>query len=290
MKIWVKRSYKALMQELSEQLAQAAEVIRSQWTGAPRVGIILGTGLGSIAGQIQTEAKIDYSSIPHFPRSTAIGHAGQLVCGRLQGLPVAAMEGRFHAYEGYSHRQITFPVRVMKALGAELLIVSNACGGLNPQFRLGDIMVIEDHINLMLGNPLIGVNEDALGPRFPDMSRPYNPELIDLSLEIARRENFAAHKGVYAAVTGPNLETRAEYRFLRAIGSDAVGMSTVPEVLAAVHGGMRVLGLSVITDMCLPDALKPAKIEEILKVAAGAEPKLRAIVLGILAHEAKNAK
>jgi purine-nucleoside phosphorylase len=278
------------MQELSEQLAQAAEVIRSQWTDAPRVGIILGTGLGSIAGQIQTEAKIDYSSIPHFPRSTAIGHAGQLVCGRLQGLPVAAMEGRFHAYEGYSHRQITFPVRVMKALGAELLIVSNACGGLNPQYRLGDIMVIEDHINLMLGNPLIGVNEDALGPRFPDMSRPYNPELIELSLEIARRENFAAHKGIYAAVTGPNLETRAEYRFLRAIGSDAVGMSTVPEVLAAVHGGMRVLGLSVITDMCLPDALKPASIEDILKIAAGAEPKLRAIVLGILAHEAKNAK
>lgn len=250
-----------------------------------RAGIILGTGLGSIAGHIQTEAKIDYSSIPHFPRSTAIGHAGQLVCGRLQGLPVVAMEGRFHAYEGYSHRQIAFPVRAMRALGAELLIVSNACGGLNPQYRLGDIMVIEDHINLMLGNPLIGANEDALGPRFPDMCRPYNAELIDLALEIARRENFAAHKGVYAAVTGPNLETRAEYR-LRTIGADAVGMLTVPEVLVAVHGGMRVLGLSVITDMCLPDALKPAQIEDILQVAAGAEPKLRAIVLGILAREA----
>ena len=275
------------MQELTQQIAQAIEVIRSQWTGKPRAGIILGTGLGSIAGQIQTEAKIDYSSIPHFPRSTTIGHAGQLVCGLLSGLPVVAMEGRFHAYEGYSHRQITFPVRVMKALGAELLIVSNACGGLNPQYRLGDIMVIEDHINLMLGNPLIGVNDDSLGPRFPDMSRPYDPELIDLALEIARRENFAAHKGVYAAVTGPNLETRAEYRFLRTIGTDVVGMSTVPEVLVAVHGGMRVLGLSVVTDMCLPDALKPASIEEILKIAASAEPKLRSIVLGILANEAK---
>ena len=275
------------MQELIQQIAQAAEVIRSQWTGKPRVGIILGTGLGSIAGQIETEATIDYSSIPHFPRSTAIGHAGQLVCGRLEGVPVAAMEGRFHAYEGYSHRQITFPVRVMKALGAELLIVSNACGGLNPQFRLGDIMVIEDHINLMLGNPLVGPNGDSLGPRFPDMCRPYDQELIDLALEIARRENFAAHKGVYAAVTGPNLETRAEYRFLRTIGTDAVGMSTVPEVLVAVHGGMRVLGLSVVTDMCLPDALKPARIEEIIKVAAEAEPKLRAIVLGILERIAK---
>jgi len=275
------------MQELTQQITQAAEVIRAQWSGRPRVGIILGTGLGSIAGQIHTEAKIDYFSIPHFPRSTTIGHAGQLICGSLQGVPVAAMEGRFHAYEGYSHRQITFPVRVMKALGAELLIVSNASGGMNPQFRLGDIMVIEDHINLMLGNPLIGANDDALGPRFPDMSRPYNPELIDLALEIARRENFAAHKGVYVGVTGPNLETRAEYRFLRAIGAYAVGMSTVPEVLAAIHGGMRVLGLSVITDLCLPDALKPANIEEIIKVAAAAEPKLRAMVLGILAHEAK---
>jgi purine-nucleoside phosphorylase len=173
----------------------------------------------------------------------------------------------------------------MRALGAKLLLVSNACGGLNPQFGLGDIMVIDDHINLMSGNPLIGVNADSLGPRFPDMCRPYDRTLIDRALEIARRENFAAHKGVYVAVTGPNLETRAEYRFLRTIGSDVVGMSTVPEVLVAVHAGMRVLGLSVITDLCMPDALKPAKIEEILAVAAGAEPKLRAIVLGILAAE-----
>jgi purine-nucleoside phosphorylase len=196
------------------------------------------------------------------------------------------MEGRFHFYEGYSYAQITFPVRVMRALGAELLIVSNACGGMNPQYAQGDIMVIEDHINLMNGNPLIGVNDDRLGPRFPDMCAPYDRKLIDRALSIARKENFMAHKGVYVAVTGPNLETRAEYRFLRMIGADVVGMSTVPEVLVAVHSGMRVLGLSIVTDMCLPDALKPANIQEILATAAEAEPKLRKIVLGVVAGEA----
>ena len=274
------------MHDLAAQIAQATEVIRQHWPSEPRVGIILGTGLGSVAGQIDSEAELDYRAIPHFPQSTAVGHAGQLVCGTLQGLPVVAMEGRFHAYEGYTHRQITFPVRVMKALGADLLIVSNACGGMNPKYARGDVMVIEDHINLMSGNPLIGVNDDGLGPRFPDMCAPYDPELIDRALEIARRENFAAHKGVYVAVTGPNLETRAEYRFLRTVGADVVGMSTVPEVIVAVHAGMRVLGLSVVTDMCLPDALEPADINQILATAAAAEPKLRAIVLGILAQEA----
>jgi purine-nucleoside phosphorylase len=277
------------MQELVQQIAQAVDVIRSHWSGQPRVGIILGTGLGSVAAQIAAEAQIDYAALPHFPQSTAVGHAGQMVCGRLQGVPVVAMEGRFHAYEGYSYQQIAFPVRVMKALGADLLIVSNACGGLNPQFALGEIMVIEDHLNLMPGNPLVGPNDEALGPRFPDMCRPYDPLLIERALEIARRENFTAHQGVYAAVVGPNLETRAEYRALRILGADAVGMSTVPEVLVAVHSGMRVLGLSVITDLCLPETLKPAVIEEILAVAAAAEPKLRAIVLGVLAQEAKTA-
>ena len=272
------------MHELVGQIAQAVEVIRRQWPGSPRVGIILGTGLGGLAEQIVTEATLPYEVIPHFPRSTAVGHTGQLVCGRLQGLPVVAMEGRFHAYEGYSFRQITFPVRVMKALGAELLVVSNACGGMNPQYAQGDIMVIEDHINLLSGNPLVGVNDDALGPRFPDMSAPYDRDLIGRALEIARRENFVAHKGVYVAVTGPNLETRAEYRFLRTIGADVVGMSTVPEVLVAVHAGMRVLGLSIVTDLCLPDALKPANIQEILATAATAELKLRKIVLGVLAQ------
>ena len=274
------------MKNLATEVREATEAIRQHWSGEPTVGIILGTGLGSVASQIEPEATLDYEDIPHFPRSTAVSHTGQLVCGRLNGVTVVAMEGRFHAYEGYSYQQITFPVRVMKALGAELLIVSNACGGMNPQHSQGDIMVIEDHINLMTGNPLIGVNDDDLGPRFPDMCAPYDAALIDQALEIARRENFAAHKGVYVAVTGPNLETRAEYRFLRMIGADVVGMSTVPEVLVAVHAGMRVLGLSIITDLCLPDALKPAEIEAILATAAGAEPKLRAIVMGILAHEA----
>jgi len=274
------------MLELAAQVREATDVIRRHSSGRPRVGIILGTGLGGLAQEIRTEATLDYEAIPHFPRSTAISHTGQLVCGQLQGVTVLAMEGRFHAYEGYSHRQITFPVRVIRALGADTLIVSNACGGMNPQYAKGDIVVIEDHIDLMNGNPLIGVNDDSLGPRFPDMSRPYDPDLIDRALAIARREDFVAHKGVYVAVTGPNLETRAEYRFLRTIGADVVGMSTVPEVIVAVHCGMRVLGLSLVTDVCLPDALEPANIEDILATAAGAEPNLRKIVLGILAQEA----
>jgi purine-nucleoside phosphorylase len=271
------------MQELAQQTEQAVAALRARGAGTARVGIILGTGLSSLAAEIVAEATIDYAAIPHFPRSTTPGHTGQLVCGTLAGVPVVAMEGRFHAYEGYSQRQITFPVRVMRAMGAEMLIVSNACGGMNPQHARGDIVVIEDHINLMNGNPLIGVNDDALGPRFPDMSAPYDRELIERALEIARRENFVAHKGVYVAVTGPNLETRAEYRFLRRIGADVVGMSTVPEVLVAIHAGMRVLGLSIVTDLCLPDALRPAALEEILAVAATAEPKLRKIVLGVVA-------
>jgi len=271
------------MDGLTAQIADAVECIRRNWSTPASAGVILGTGLGGLAAEIATEATFPYESIPHFPRSTTVGHAGQLVCGRLNGLPVVAMEGRFHSYEGYTHRQITFPVRVMRALGAQLLVVSNACGGLNPQFALGDIMVIDDHINLMNGNPLVGVNDDRLGPRFPDMSAPYDKKLVVRALEIARAENIAAQRGVYVAVTGPNLETRAEYRFLRTIGADVVGMSTVPEVLVAVHGGMKVLGLSIITDMCLPDALRPANIDEILAVAAEAEPKLRRIVVRLLA-------
>jgi purine-nucleoside phosphorylase len=277
------------MKELAAQIQEAISAIRQRWPGMPHAGIILGTGLGSLADQIETEAVLDYEDIPHFPRSTAISHTGQLVCGKLEGVVVAAMEGRFHAYEGYSHRQITFPVRVMKALGADLLIVSNACGGMNPQHAKGDILVIEDHINLMNGNPLIGVNDDSLGPRFPDMIAPYDPRLIEAALEIARQGNFVAHKGVYLAVTGPNLETRAEYRFFRGIGADVVGMSTVPEVIVAVHAGMRVLGLSIITDQCLPDALKPVDIDDILATAGKAEPNLRKIVLGVLKREGRNA-
>jgi len=273
------------MRQLSDDIADAKRSIEARWSGKPRVGIVLGTGLSGLAQQIDDTIEIDYEQIPHFPTSTTVSHTGQLVCGQLEGVQVVAMEGRFHAYEGYTQQQVTFPVRVMRALGAELLIVSNACGGMNPQYNSGDIMVIEDHINLLNGNPLIGWNDDRLGPRFPDMSQPYDKVLIDRALEIARRENFVAHKGVYVAVTGPNLETRAEYRFLRMIGADVVGMSTVPEVIVAVHSGMRVLGLSIVTDMCLPDALKPAVLEEILAIARTAEPKLRKIVLGIVAGE-----
>ncbi|HEY8505989.1 MAG TPA: purine-nucleoside phosphorylase, partial [Gemmataceae bacterium] len=266
------------MSELYDQIQESAGAVRRRWQGSPRFGIILGTGLGALARDIETEAAIPYAELPHFPNSTAESHAGRLVCGRLAGRPVVAMEGRFHAYEGYSLRQITFPVRVMKALGCEILIVSNACGGLNPQYRQGELMLIEDHINLMGDNPLIGPNDDRLGPRFPDMSRPYDPELLELARRVALEERIVCHQGVYVAVPGPNLETRAEYRFLRAIGADVVGMSTVPEVIVAVHAGLRVLGVSVVTDMCLPDALKPVSVAEIIATANAAEPKLAALV------------
>ncbi|HZZ73482.1 MAG TPA: purine-nucleoside phosphorylase [Pirellulales bacterium] len=278
------------MLHLFDQIAEAAAAIQKRWSGTPRAGLILGTGLGDLAAEITDRTVLRYEEIPHFPRSTSISHAGQLVAGLLAGVPVLAMEGRFHAYEGYSQQQITFPVRVLKRLGAQLLIVSNACGGMNPQYAAGDIMVIEDHINLLNGNPLVGINDDRLGPRFPDMSCPYDPTLVRRALEIARRENFAAHRGVYVAVMGPNLETRAEYRFLRTIGADVVGMSTVPEVIVAVHEGLPVLGLSVVTDMCLPDALRATDVREILATAAQAGPKLRAIVLGILAAESESGR
>ena len=274
------------MLDLYEKIEEAAEMIRGRWDETPRAGIILGTGLGNVAQQVESPVTIEYGDIPNFPRSTAISHAGQLVCGRLEGVPIVAMEGRIHQYEGVALKQITLPVRVMKRLGADLLIVSQAVGGMNPYYEAGDVMIIDDHINLMGDNPLIGVNDDRLGERFPDMSAPYTPELIEAGLEIAREHNFKAHRGVTVAVTGPNLETRAEYRFLRMIGADVVGMSTVPEVITAVHSKMRVFGLSVVTDMCLPDALEPANVEEIIAVANSAESKLRALVLGILAREA----
>ena len=261
-----------------DKVTEAAAAIAGHWANRPAVGIILGSGLGGVTGAITDKVTIPYDAIPHFAKSTAHGHAGQLVCGLLEGVPVIVMEGRQHAYEGYPLAQITFPVRVLKRLGAGLLVVTNACGGLNPQFRTGDLMVIDDHINLMNDNPLIGINDERLGPRFPDMSAPYTPALVDAALEVARRENFACHRGVYVAVTGPNLETRAEYRFLRGIGADVVGMSTVPEVIVAVHSGLEVLGISVITDMCLPDHLEVATVEKILAVARGAEPKLRALI------------
>jgi purine-nucleoside phosphorylase len=273
------------MLELYGQVQEAVTAIREQWDGPAHAGIILGTGLGSVVEKIEIEASFDYDDLPNFPRSTAVSHRGRLVCGRLEGLPVMAMEGRFHMYEGYPLKQITLPVRVMRALGAQMLVVSNACGGMNPYFRCGDIMVIEDHINLMGDNPLIGINDERLGPRFPDMSEPYDLKLIDRALKIARQQDIVAHQGVFVAVSGPNLETRAEYRFLRNIGADVVGMSTVPEVIVAIHCGMRVVGFSIVTDMCLPDALEAADVARIVAVANQAEPKLRALVMGVLAGE-----
>jgi len=273
------------MLDLHDKIEDAVAEIRKQWDKTPHAGVILGTGLGSLVKEIEIEVAIDYGDIPHFPQSTAVSHAGRLVCGTLAGLPIVAMEGRMHMYEGYPLKMITLPVRVMKALGAKLLVVSNACGGMNPNYRCGDIMVIEDHINLMGDNPLIGINDDRLGPRFPDMCEPYQQALVDRALSIARAEDIVAHKGVFVAVAGPNLETRAEYRFLRTIGADVVGMSTVPEVVVAVHCGLRVVGFSIITDMCLPDALKPANVEEIIAVANEAEPRLTTLVKGVLAAE-----
>jgi purine-nucleoside phosphorylase len=276
------------MLHLIPKIAEAADFIRKGWPAKPHAGIILGTGLGNLASAIENATVIPYSEIPHFPRSTAIGHKGQLVCGTLAGLPVLAMQGRFHFYEGYPQWQITLPVRVMKALGIKLLIVSNASGGLNPNFRSGDVMIMDDHINLMGANPLTGVNDESLGPRFPDMSEPYDRQLIDRALEIARRENFVAHVGTYVAVAGPNYETRAELRFLRKIGGDAVGMSTVPEAIVAVHSGLRVLAISTITNVCKPDTPSKTTGEEVVATGAAAEHKVRKIVMGILAQEAKS--
>jgi purine-nucleoside phosphorylase len=274
------------MLHLYDQIAEASATIRKAWGRKPHAGIILGTGLGGLVDRMQIEASLDYDAIPHFLKSSVASHMGRLVCGTLEGLPVVVMQGRFHMYEGYPLSAITLPVRVFKVLGAELLIVSNAVGGLNPFYSTGDIMVIDDHINLMGANPLIGINDDRLGPRFPDMCAPYDRRLGDVAMEIARQANFPCHKGVYVAVAGPNLETRAEYRFLRNIGADAVGMSTVPEVLTAVHAGLRTIGLSIITDICLPDCLRPVDVEEIIAVANAAEPRLTTLVTGLLKYEA----
>ena len=265
-----------------EAVREATASVRARWQGAPRVGLILGTGLGALAKEIDAQATIPYPEIPYFPQSTVLGHRGQLVCGTLAGQTVMAMEGRFHVYEGYTAAQVTFPIRVMKELGCHYLIVSNAAGGLNPLHRKGDLIIIEDHINLMGVNPLVGPNDERLGTRFPDLIEPYDKGLQRMALAAALEANIVAHRGVYVAVTGPNLETRAEYRFLRGIGADVVGMSTVPEVLVAVHARLKVLGFSIVTDMCLPDALEPVSHEEIVAVAQEAEIKLRTIVRRVL--------
>src|SRR4051812_6380924 len=267
-----------------DQIQEAAAAIRAKWDKTPVAGIILGTGLGGLTAEIADKVEMPYESLPHFPRSTAPSHKGQLVCGTLGGKRVLVMEGRFHFYEGYSLQQVTFPVRVMKALGAGTLVVSNACGGMNPQWAKGDLMLIEDHINLLGDNPLIGPNDDRLGDRFPDMCNCYDRGLLKLGRAIAMEEQIVCHQGVFVAVSGPNLETRAEYRFLRLIGADVVGMSTVPEVIVAVHAKMRVLGIPVITDQCLPDALEPVSIPDIIATANEAEKSLRVLVRRVVAQ------
>jgi purine-nucleoside phosphorylase len=274
-----------LMRHLHDQINEAAGYIRDRSNRQPAVGIILGSGLGSIADEIEAKAAINYVDVPYFLQSTAVGHRGRLLCGRLAGVQVIAMQGRFHCYEGYSAERATFPVRVMNALGINLLIVSNAAGGLNPTFACGDIMVIDDHINFLNRNPLIGVNDDRLGPRFPDMSAPYDPWIASRALAVARREDIACHRGTYVAMLGPTYETRAEIRMLRYIGGDAVGMSTVPEAIVAAHASVRVLGLSAITNVCSPDKRHATTAEAVIATAEAARDKLRAIVVGIVPEE-----
>lgn len=265
-----------------KKISETKNFLNNQLQAKPQIGIILGTGLGGLVAEMDSIQELHYEEIPNFPISTVESHAGKLLLGKLAGKTILAMQGRFHFYEGYSMQEIVLPVRVMYELGIRTLIISNAGGGMNPQFQAGDIMVIEDHINFFGNNPLIGPNLDEYGPRFPDMSEPYSKNLIALAEEVARDNKVVLRKGVYAAVTGPNLETRAEYRFLRATGADVVGMSTIPENIAAVQMGMDVLAFSVITDECFPDALKAVSVEEILAIARKAEPKLTLIMKEVI--------
>ncbi len=266
------------MSNLSNKTNETLAVIREKTNATYEVGIILGTGLGGLVDEIDIDFEIDYSELPHFVLSTVESHKGKLIFGTLNGKNVVVMQGRFHYYEGYSMQEIAYPVRVMKMLGVETLLVSNACGGMNPLYRRGDLMIIHDHINLLGDNPLIGKNEDEFGTRFPDMSEPYSYELIDFAEDIALENKIKLHKGTYVAVPGPNLETRAEYRFLRTIGADVVGMSTIPENIVANHMGMKVFGMSIVTDECFPDSLKPIVLAEILEAAKVAEPKMTIIM------------
>jgi purine-nucleoside phosphorylase len=270
------------VKEFRNKRKEALSYIQEQTEHRPDYLIILGTGLGHLANKIDVQDSISYADIPYFPVSTVESHAGQLLFGTLSDKKVVAMQGRFHYYEGYSMQQIAFPVRVLKALSADTLIVSNACGGMNTNYQRGDIMLIRDHINMLGDNPLIGPNDEELGPRFPDMSEPYTQSLQELAEKVALENSIKMHQGVYLALSGPTMETKAEYRFLRMIGADVVGMSTVPEVISAVHMGMDVLGISVITDECFPDALEPIDIEKVLDAAGMAEPKMSKVIMGVL--------
>jgi len=266
------------MDQIKDMISEAAEYIRSKVDLVPKIGIITGTGLGALADDVDIVAEVEYTKIPNFPVSTVESHPGKLVFGTLKGKPVVAMLGRFHYYEGYTMKQVTFPVRVLKALGIETLIVSNACGGMNPQFKRGDIMIITDHINFQGANPLIGPNDDSIGDRFPDLYNCYDKDLVQLAHEAAVEMKLPVQKGVYVSVTGPNLETGAEYRMLRIMGADVVGMSTVPEVLAARHQGTKVLAFSIVTDMGLPDAMRPCSLDDVISAANAAGPSLRALI------------
>jgi purine-nucleoside phosphorylase len=270
------------MSDLISKIQETLYVIRNYTKDEYPVGIILGTGLGGLVNEIKIDHTIDYADLPHFPLSTVESHHGKLIFGSINGKKVVAMQGRFHYYEGYTMKQITFPVRVMNFLGVRTLLVSNACGGMNPDYRKGDLMLMIDHINLLGDNPLIGKNEDELGPRFPDMSEPYSLDLIKIAEEVAKENKIKVHKGVYVAVPGPNLETKAEYKFLRETGADVVGMSTIPENIVANHMGMKVLGISIITDECFPDTLKPVDVNEIIATAMSAEPKMTLIMKEVI--------
>jgi purine-nucleoside phosphorylase len=267
---------------LKQKIEETLSVIQKHTKENYPIGIILGTGLGGLVKEINVIHQIEYGDLPHFPLSTVESHHGKLIFGTIADKNILAMQGRFHFYEGYSMQQITYPVRVMKYLGVKTLLVSNACGGMNPQYRKGDIMLMVDHINLLGDNPLIGPNENELGPRFPDMSEPYSLELISLAEKVALENNIKVQKGVYVAVPGPNLETKAEYKFLREIGADVVGMSTIPENIVANHMGMKVLGISIVTDECFPETLKPVNVEEIIATAMAAEPKMTLIMKEVI--------
>jgi purine-nucleoside phosphorylase len=265
-----------------ESVQEAASAIRARVPFRPEIGIVLGTGLGALVDQVERTGTVPYAEIPRFPRPTVEGHAGELVLGFLEGKPVAVLRGRAHLYEGYSPQEVAFPVRVLHALGCRLLVVTNAAGGLNREWRAGDLMVISDHINLQATNPLLGPNDERLGPRFPDMSRAYDPELVALAERCALEERIPLRKGVYVAVLGPSYETPAELRMLRLLGADAVGMSTVPEVITARHLGMRVLGISAITDMATGEVVQPVTHEEVLRVARDLEPRFVRLVRRIV--------
>lgn len=270
--------------DLKMMIAESVDYLEQQGVSGTEVGIILGTGLGKLVDHIEIEHVINYADIPHFPVSTVEFHRGRLIFGKLSGKHVMVMQGRFHYYEGYTMKQVVFPVHVMKALGARCLLVSNACGTINMDFKKGEMMLITDHINLFFDNPLIGTNDNRIGPRFPDMSHPYSPELNDLLIEAAGKLVIKLNRGVYAALSGPMLETRAEYRYIRFIGADVVGMSTIPEAMAAVHMGLPVAAVSVITDECDPENLHPIDINDILSTAAGAEVDLIRLFKGVISE------